>query len=631
MDYIEQQPTETNRDSRKPRPGESREEYHQRRQRERRIVYLSWKDVPRGLKTAGQWAEQNRRPLKYAQSKEFILINPLHRHPCAKLYGIDQTEPYTPTPLELAMRSYYRLFLKYAARDDFIWYGTNKDTGKEGWNRCRPRAATLEKPGNDFSPVNKDKARQHVLGKQIYGIVGGVFTYFLSVDADLHVGHHEDGSKKYGDPDVFMKQVAVLVSAFHGRHACHFQVKDQDAAGLHVNLVPGNKMKLEAAVKKLRAVLVRLDRRHPELADAARKAGMKTFAQMEVYPDTSSGFRLPLCRGRTMLLDRPLPLVYNRHLKRKVQDVEGYVAWLLDPHRRYLPAAEVVTFLEERLVRAEPAQTAPAPAAAPGGPKEKAPPKKRQRQKTVLKNCTADAIARLFKGQPDPDTPWRDLLPVLLRILWASGVDQERAVETVMRRLAEIPDKSFSRALADGDHDDVEDKLRSQAQKLWQDNGGQADSAPSVEKLRCSVKKWQAAGIDTANLAGFKTKEEYGAVVSPPMTCATSFEWQGDEMDDVAALSDVLKCTWETAGNVLLTLVKHVADGPKPVAPSFLKDLLKALPLKLGRRNKQSALLGFMQEQRYWYVHSKPSQAAKRAATYALGLPGRELCNRLVS
>src|SRR5947208_5970052 len=100
MDYIEQQPSETNRDSRKPRPGESREEYHQRRQRERRIVYKSWKEVPRGLKTRGQWAEQNLRPLKDAQSKEFILINPLYRHPTAKLYSIGQTVPYTPTPLE---------------------------------------------------------------------------------------------------------------------------------------------------------------------------------------------------------------------------------------------------------------------------------------------------------------------------------------------------------------------------------------------------------------------------------------------------------------------------------------------------------------------------------------------------
>ena len=273
MDYIEQQPPETNRDSRKPRPDESREEYHQRRQRERRIVYKSWKEVPRGLKTAGQWAEVNRRLLKDAQTKEFILINPLYRHSTAKLYRIEQTEAYTPTPLGRAMRSYYRLFVKYAAKDDFIWHGTNKETGKEGWNRCRPRAATLDKPGNDFTPVNRDKARQHVLGKQVYGVVGGEYTYFLALDADLHTGTNENGSKKYGDPDIFMKQIAVLVSTFHGHHACHFQVKDQDAAGLHVVLVPGRKMKLEPAVKKLRALLVRLDERHPELAEAARQAG----------------------------------------------------------------------------------------------------------------------------------------------------------------------------------------------------------------------------------------------------------------------------------------------------------------------------------------------------------------------
>jgi hypothetical protein len=100
-------------------------------------------------------------------------------------------------------------------------------------------------------------------------------------------------------------------------------------------------------------------------------------------------------------------------------------------------------------------------------------------------------------------------------------------------------------------------------------------------------------------------------------------------MDDVAALSDILNCTWETAGNVLLTLVKHVQSGPKPVAPAFLKDLLRSFPVKLGNRNKQVALLRFMQEHGYWYKHSNHSQAAKRPASYALGLPGQGVRKRL--
>jgi len=117
----------------------------------------------------------------------------------------------------------------------------------------------------------------------------------------------------------------------------------------------------------------------PDLAEAARKAGMKTFGQMEIFPSTSSGFRLPLCRGRTLLLDRPLTLTYNRRVKRKVQDVEGYVGWLLDPERRYMPAAEVVDYLAARLVRPEPAQLAQGPAPKTKG---KAQSKKRQRTKT---------------------------------------------------------------------------------------------------------------------------------------------------------------------------------------------------------------------------------------------------------
>src|ERR1019366_4702745 len=168
--------------------------------------------------------------------------------------------------------------------------------------------------------------------------------------------------------------------------------------------------------------------------------------------------------------------------------------------------------------------------------------------------------------------------------------------------------------------------------KRWGGGGGEKRvRASSMEKLRCSVKKWQGAGIDTANLAGFRTREESGAVLIPPVTCADSFGWHSDEMDDVGALSDILKCSWETAGNVLLTLVRHVGQGAKQVSPAFLKDLLRALPLKRARRKKQSARLGFMQERGYWFKHSLNSEAARRAATYALGVPGQDLRKRLPS
>jgi hypothetical protein len=56
-------------------PGESLDEYSARRQQARRIVYQSWKDIPAGFKTTSQWAEQNRRPRKDAESNIFILLN----------------------------------------------------------------------------------------------------------------------------------------------------------------------------------------------------------------------------------------------------------------------------------------------------------------------------------------------------------------------------------------------------------------------------------------------------------------------------------------------------------------------------------------------------------------------------
>jgi hypothetical protein len=220
----------------------------------------------------------------------------------------------------------------------------------------------------------------------------------------------------------------------------------------------------------------------------------------------------------------------------------------------------------------------------------------------------------------------------MLRILWTAGVDQEEAVETVMRRLEAIPDKSFSAALAAGDYGQIEKKLHTHARHIWNGNGGQKDPGKSTASLRRAVAKWKEAGIDVINLTGFKTREEYSApLYMSPVACAGLFAWEPDELGELAALADILVCDCQTAGNVLLTLVKYVESGPKAIAPAFLKDLLRALPVKIGKRSKQCALLRFMRDHGYYYEFMAPSQTAKRSTTYANGFPGRELCKRLCS
>ena len=55
-----------------------------------------------------------------------------------------------------------------------------------------------------------------------------------------------------------------------------------------------------------------------------------------------------------MLLDGPLPLVFNKRMGRDVQDVVGYVTWLSSDEKTYMPAEEVLSYVKERLAVPKP-------------------------------------------------------------------------------------------------------------------------------------------------------------------------------------------------------------------------------------------------------------------------------------
>src|SRR5206468_5404893 len=96
---------------------------------------------------------------------------------------------------------------------------------------------------------------------------------------------------------------------------------------------------------KMRKFLQCLDESYPELVKEANWLGMKSFGQLELYPDKDRGFRLPLARSRTVLLDKPLTPVLHRKIQQ--QDVAGYISWLQQPNKVFMPVEDVLTFVVE--------------------------------------------------------------------------------------------------------------------------------------------------------------------------------------------------------------------------------------------------------------------------------------------
>jgi hypothetical protein len=59
--------------------------------------------------------------------------------------------------------------------------------------------------------------------------------------------------------------------------------------------------------------------------------------------------RLPLCAGRTVLLDKPLRRVFNSRCQREVADVVGFMSWVDDPARAYMGGDGVMEYVSHRL------------------------------------------------------------------------------------------------------------------------------------------------------------------------------------------------------------------------------------------------------------------------------------------
>jgi len=309
-------------------------------------IYGGWNKLPRGLKTRGQWELLNRKVRKREVPRALLAYSEIrrtgstttihddgteeHREPQAKVvldgvgvFAEEQTKPFKPSNLVLAYRAFYDYFVGHTSKSHYIWITS------EDWLWC-------------YGGLGRQRTKSHVDGLEEYGVIGGggtlrETTRFGLIDHDLHDG----------DLDIFLEQQRILIDEFHGKDGWHVQIKNENAGGVHlIQVVP--ETDLADYRQKLLRKLQDLDLRNPGLEARARSVGMKSFSQLEIYPDRTHGIRLPLAKGRTVLLDHPLPLRTN--IKgRQVQNVVGYIRWIDDAERKYMPADEVFDYVRVRM------------------------------------------------------------------------------------------------------------------------------------------------------------------------------------------------------------------------------------------------------------------------------------------
>ena len=317
-------------------------------------TFRDWNDVPSTFKTRSAWERVFRRIAKGEKPTGIALIEETRKcdifdadgqvegtseskvEKPYKLFHVSQTKPIRQTALNTAQHEFYQHFIRHSDRTKLIRWTKGEwqidEQGEKSWDET----ADIWGWRIFQEHFSLDQAIEHLNGKDLYGVFGAKKSSYLLIDLDLH-----------NQPlDLFLRRLRVLLDAFHGKHRCHFQVSNEKAGGVHIILFFGGESPLETRRGWLMNELARLDEKHPGVALTKIKNG-KRVLNIEVYPDRANAHRLPLCRGRTMLLDEPLPLVERRG--KMVQDVVGYFKWLHDRDRHFMDKDEVFDFVVKKL------------------------------------------------------------------------------------------------------------------------------------------------------------------------------------------------------------------------------------------------------------------------------------------
>ena len=462
-----------------------------------------WTRVPPNLKTAQQWLRAGRRVRKqeqpvarvvypeivegqYSFGPDTVILDETDDFSVVSakptpLFDLDQTRPYQATPRMFAYWAFEDIFLKHSRKDCWI-RKTDAITGEEleEW---------LTESEHDFftkfhkrNLLSSNLIRRHINQRQIIGVKSGTLTRFVVIDLDFH-GRNQR---------VFEAQAQVLLDKFHGVGTWHYQVKRHDVTGLQLIHVFDRPKELAVVQQEVRAILVELDAQHPELAAEARAVGMKTLAELEVYPtQNGNGVRLPLCRDREMLLDKPLPLVTYR--KKQVQDVEGYIRWLEDPNRQHLPKEKVLGYLHyhawERTSLRVRAASKPSTSRAV-----------QFDQRRWRGNMRRWLYEFWIEGNAN-GRPLNEHIAVLARLAAVQGYSEEEirdCVNAFVRSLPKRADACSSR-LMKGKFHQIENVVRSTAEYAYESNGHQPDPEGSTDIFAAALMRWP--GFDALDMS----------------------------------------------------------------------------------------------------------------------------------
>jgi hypothetical protein len=591
------------------------------------ITFDSWRRVPEIYGTRRQWLRRGRKvppksepaarmihtyePSSDAPSLEEIWVNEpdlcLLIDQEIPLFHISQTVAVNLSPRTQAYLAFEQIFLLPARKNDFIRWNFNKP------NPRTPGQLGNWETENDGEFLSESIIRRHINQRAIIGVKSGRKTRFIALDHDFHGKNRQ----------IYLDQAEVLLEHFHGA-GWHYQVAAGEIDGMHYLRVYDDPHDLHAVRWMMRQQLRELDAKYPELADRAKTAKMPTFGQMEIYPSSRTGFRLPLCRGRQMLLDRPLPLV--KHQRRLVQDVDGYIGWLQNPDRQYMAQEEILTLLWYDLASSKPKDVLKSATSVTKKPVDDG------SGLGKMVGCCRQKLTSFWNGAFNPPKSLNQALIVSARIFSFEGLPEHRACNLLEEYVAALPAHAHvcSDRLQQGDHQAIHRCILRSVEQAYDGNKGQADAGISTSKLRQAVACWQRGGFKLSDKSSWNNCwAKYSTL--------QDISWTADDERDINSyFLPVLgkKCPASALavaqGIVKMAAVKHSQESGIDYSywQAFLRDEFGVI---CGNRNKLHRILLATKELNLLDVHSSAVWFADGRKGFAtIYCPGKRVVDRVI-
>lgn len=550
----------------------------------------TWEKPPE-LETRSRWERWNRR-VRRGEKPTAILVYEVTRKKFVGdgvppqtvtllreigLFAVDQTKKFRPTPKTRAIRALANIFLRYSSSHFYLWHTEGE------WKSCN-------------GCLSFERFREHLDQKAIYGVRGnGRWTRYGGIDLDLH----------NGDKDIFLEQLDVLLEEFHGREGWHFQVADIDAKGVHLLQALAERLDYELYRSGLRARLQALDLKYPALTQRAKNAGMKSLGNLEIFPNVGNGLRLVFCRGRTMLLDTPLPQILVKG--KYAVDVERYIAWVDNPVA-YMPRKDVREYIVTRLVtRQVGAGPVASNIAEPSFITPKQPIRDSSAVNTPVRNNVTGKYARLiidfWSGNSTPPKSLNQNILLLANIAPFYFATREEAVTAIENMIDGLEDINFSARLSSGDSAEVSRVVRNAVKKAFA-------SSSSNQKLIATFDAWSQKGFNPFDRSTW-------SVTAGRMKLGANFDWTQADQPVLDEMQGILKTNATRTAAFTKELMRIVAGHDGEIAITFVECLLKNHGIKRGsNRDRKASKVMKLLLRLNWIVmleecHWHPRQADK--------------------